>query len=85
MNYKEKLASILNKSETSHKQELLKFFDVLDNEHLRAVCEQSEQDSSFLQFLADNIIRKKAAHQTGSQAIWKETLKEEEKYLNQYA
>ena len=85
MNYKEKLTDILNKSETTHKQELLKFFNVLDNEHLRAVYEQSEQDPSFLQFLADNIIKKKAGHQTGSQAMWEETLKKEEKYLKSLA
>ena len=85
MNCKEKLTDILNKSETSHKQELLKFFDVLDDEHLRAVSEQNEKDPSFLRFLAENLVKKRAAHQTGSQAMWEETLKEEEKYLKSLA
>ena len=85
MNCKEKLTDILNKSETSHKQELLKFFDVLDDEYLREISEQNEKDPSFLRFLAENLVKKRAAHQAGSQAMWEETLKEEEKYLNQYA
>ena len=85
MNCKEKLTDILNKSETSRKQELLKFFDVLDDEHSRAISEQNESDPLFLQFLANNLVKKRAAHQTGSQAMWEETLKEEEKYLKSLA
>lgn len=81
MNHKEKLLSILNASEIPHKQELLKFFDVLSEEHRRVILEQNEQDPSFLPFLANNLIKKKAAHQTTSQAMWKEILREEEKYL----
>ena len=81
MSYREKLVIILNKSHIAHKQELLKFFNVLSEEHSRLIYEQNKQDPSFLQFLANNLANKKAANDTESQAMWKEILGEEEKYL----
>ena len=81
MSYKEKLITLVNQSELTGREEFLTFLDILDEEYLRVICEQNEKDPFFLLFLANNLAKKKAANDTESQAMWKEILGEEEKYL----